>query len=426
MTKLIRNVRLHDGYGYRGVSRILIDGSRIMSVEPEDGTPLPPADAVIDGGGAICLPGLSNAHTHAAMTLVRGMGSDLRLREWLKLIWPTEPRLSEQAVYWGSMLAIMEMVRRGITSFADMYKFMPGVARAVADSGARACLADTIVEDDGRKLRENIKLYRDWQGGAEGRINVFIGLHAEYTTTPEQVSAAAEAAGRLGTGVHIHLSETDSEVRECGGRRGGLSPVTYFDGLGLFGVHTLAAHCVSVNDEDIALLAERGVWVAHNPVSNLKLASGIAPVSDMQSAGVNLAIGTDSVASNNQYDMFAEMRLAALLQKGVSKDPTRMRVDDIIRMATVNGARAMGFEDVGAIAPGMRADIIMLDPAAENLSSLIDPATDIVYSAQGLNVIFTMVDGNILYDLDGFHTIDAEETLSMAKEYHIKVCGIGE
>ena len=418
---LITNIALYDGEKFFPKGCVLITDGRI-AYAGEDGGYSVTGARVIDGKGGICMPGLVNAHTHAPMTLLRGIGADLPLREWLERLWPIEDRLDDDAVYWGSMLAIAEMLRRGITCYADMYMFVEECVHAAKDAGIRANLSRPVTADDGERLREAVSTYRQWDGAGDGRIKIFLALHAEYTSGPEHVAPLRDAALELGTGVHVHISETDREVGECYERRG-VSPVRYFEQLGLYDCHTLAAHCVSIDEEDIRILAERGVWVAHNPISNLKLASGVAPVREMLGAGVRLALGTDSVASNNQYDLFAEMRMAAILQKGIHKDSTLMPVQSVLAMGTRMGARALGFEDVGTLTPGARADLILLDPNAENLSSTIDSLADLVYSAQGLNVRLTMVDGKVLYQDGVFTTIDAERMMAMFRKAQKRLLG---
>ncbi|NLG25810.1 MAG: amidohydrolase, partial [Clostridiales bacterium] len=355
---LIENANLYDGEVYRPGVDVLIDGPRVAAV----GAGLPGEGArVIDARGGLCLPGLNNAHTHAAMTLLRGAGSDLPLMDWLNAVWPLEDKMDGSAIYWGTMLAAAEMLRRGITSFADMYLHMGDVAAAVGDSGMRANLSRAVVADDGSRVREGAALFEEFDGAFDGRAKVYMAVHGEYTSGPDDVRAVIEAAHRLKTGVHIHLSETPGEVAGCIGRRGA-SPVKYFDDLGLFELPALAAHCVAVDQDDIEILARRGVWAVHNPASNLKLASGFMPAEAMRRAGVRLALGSDGVASNNRYDLFDDMRLAALAQKALTGDPAALPVAEVLGMATRGGALAMGFNDVGLVKPGMKADLILLDP----------------------------------------------------------------
>lgn len=417
MTTKIEHILLYTGLRLVEDGCLLIRDGAILYAGERSGCP-EGAQEVIDGKGGICMPGLCNAHAHAAMTLLRGVGSDLQLQEWLQQIWPAEDRLNGEHVYNGTMLAAMEMISRGITSFADQYFFMDDTARAVVDSGMRANLSRGIVStggNDEQKLQEGVRLFEDWNGAADGRIKVYLAPHAEYTTTPDLIHRATRAAARLNTGIHIHISETPREVEECR-QRYGISPVRYFEREGMFEVPVIGAHCVAVDDEDIAILARRQVKVVHNPASNMKLASGVAPVTKMMAAGIDVALGTDGVASNNTTDLFADMKLAAILQKGFLMDPTAMPVEKVLHMATRAGALAMGFENVGVLEAGMRADLLILDKDAPNLTPSTDVLANLVYAAQGLNVRLTMVDGKVLYKNGEYLTLDKEKVLFEAQK----------
>jgi len=411
----IHNALVFTGQRVIGNGFVGINGAVIETVcEMKQSLPQPGA-RVIDARGGLVMPGLVNAHTHTAMTLMRGVGSDLTLQPWLDIVWKAEERLTGPIVSAGAMLAMMEMIRCGVTAFADMYYFMDDIARAVSQTGLRASLCRGLVFDEGARLSENAELFRAWHGAEGGRIHVMLGPHAEYTTNPEYLRKVIDTAREIGAGLHVHISETRREHDECIGRRG-VTPVRYFDGLGMFERPTLAAHCVMADEGDIEILAERGVTVAHCPVSNMKLACGVAPAPSMARAGVRLALGTDSVCSNNRADMFEEIKLCSILHKGVTGDPTIMPAIETLRLATEGGARALGFSDVGEIAPGMRADIIALDPDSPALCPIHDPLAQLVYSATGQDVRMTMVDGNILY-LDGqYKTLDAARVLALARE----------
>ncbi len=409
----IENVRLYTGKEYFPEACVVTDGAFIRYAGVASGCPDAPGSRCVDGKKGLLMPGFYNAHCHAAMTLERGVGSDLNLMDWLHRIFPIEDRLNAEHVYNGTRLAIMEMTRRGTVAFADMYFFMDEVARAAVEAGIRANLCRGCTNREG--LDSTRALHRDHEGEADGLLRVYVGLHSEYLTTPETAAYALETAGALSTGVHVHVSETRSEVDGCIERHG-VTPVEYFDRIGLFSRPTIAAHLVHVTDEDIAILSRRGVYMAHNPASNLKLASGVAPVSKMLAAGVRVALGTDGPSSNNVLDMMGDMRLASLLQKGVFGDPKLLPAAEALTMATVTGARALGYADCGLIEGGMRADMILVDGAAENMLPGPDPVADAVYSAQALNVRLTMVNGRILYEDGRFATFDGEEVRRKAME----------
>ena len=270
-------------------------------------------DRVLDGRGLVALPGLVNAHTHAAMTLLRGYADDLPLMQWLEeKIWPLEGKLNSKDVYWGTKLATLEMLRAGITAFADMYFFMEDAARAVEESGIRACLSRGLIglgDQPEKGLEENIDLIEKWHQQAHGRITVMLGPHAPYTCPPAYLKKVLKIAEEYQVGLHIHLAETEEEVRRIEGQYG-KRPVELMEEVGLFQRQVLAAHCVHVNEKEIQILADARVGVVHNPESNMKLASGIAPVPEMIQAGIEVALGTDGAASNNNLEIFGEMSAA--------------------------------------------------------------------------------------------------------------------
>jgi 5-methylthioadenosine/S-adenosylhomocysteine deaminase len=372
---------------------VLIDGPTIASVGPEP----PPQGAarVVDGRGCALLPGLVNCHNHAAMALLRGHGADLPLMRWLQeAIWPAEERLTGEDVYWGTLLACAEMLRAGTTAFADMYFWMDDAARAVAESGMRGVLSRGMA---GRSLEEAADFCRRWQGGAEGRVTTMIAPHAEYTCPEPFLREAAAAARELGVPVHVHASETAGEVAACRERHGGRSPVRVLADCGLFDGPALAAHCVHVDAGDIALLAERGVAVAHNPVSNCKLASGVAPVEALLSGGVTVGVGTDGPASTDALGMWEELRLAGWLAKVRGGDAAALPARRILEMATRDGARALGLgEACGRIAPGLRADLVLVRLDGPHLTPHPDLPAGLVYSARDADVDSVWVDGRLL------------------------------
>lgn len=371
----------------------------------------------IAGRGRVALPGFVNAHTHAAMTLFRGYADDLPLQEWLETkIFPIEARLTAEDVYWGTLLACMEMIKSGTTTFADMYFFMDEAARAVDESGIRACLSIGMGSLDGKgneKLAKSVEYCEKWQGAAGGRITTMLGPHAPYTCSRGFLSKVAESAGDLGVGIHIHISETDREVSDCK-RQFGMSPVKLVEASGVFQRPVLAAHCVAVSDDDIEILADHRVRVAHNPGSNMKLASGVAPVPKMMEAGISVGLGTDGAASNNNLDMIEEMRLAALLHKVSLKESTVMPARACLEMATIGGAACLGLEDsIGSIEVGKRADVIIMDFDVPHLSpvSTVDLSSHIVYSSCGADVSTVVIDGEVVMDDRKVVGIDEDEVM---------------
>ena len=374
-------------------------------------------DRVIPAADCALIPGLVNCHGHAAMTLFRGIADDLPLKPWLEeRIWPLEARLTADCVYWGSMLAIAEMIRGGTTTFTDMYFFEEQTARAAAETGMRAVLSRGIVAGPNMQnsLAESRQLAADWQGAAGGRITIQLGPHALYTCPPAQLAPVIDLAAELGLALQIHLAETKGEVEEAYARYG-KSPVAVLEEAGLFQLPVLAAHCVHVSQEDIGILARRDVRVSHNPASNLKLGSGIAPVPHLLSQGVTVGLGTDGAASNNNLDMFTEMRLAALIHKGIHNDPTLVPAGVALEMATSMGARALFLENVGSIREGMKADLTLIDLEKAHLAPRHNTEAAIAYAAHASDVTFVMVDGQILLEDGRLTTMDEERVIFEAQ-----------
>lgn len=384
------------------------------------------AETVIDGKDLIVMPGFVNSHGHAAMTLLRSYADEMPLKEWLEnKIWPTEERLESEDVYWGSMLAIAEMIKGGTTTFADMYFFMERVAEAAAESGIRAVLSRGMIgigpggEDALKNTEEFIK---NWHGAEGGRINVTLGPHALYTSPPEYLLKVMDLAGKTGRPMQIHLSETKGEVEESLSKHS-KSPIELVHELGLFNYRVIAAHCVHLSDRDIEILAEKNVGVAHNPGSNLKLGSGLANITKMLQSGINVGIGTDGASSNNNLDMVEEMRLVALLSKGVNLDPTLLPAKTAIKIATKMGAQVLCLEDTGMIKEGYRADIIGLSCNRPHMIPMHDPLAQVAYSAAAADVSLVMVDGKILLENGSLTTLDEEKIMAEAAQRATRLTG---
>ncbi len=375
------------------------------------------------GRHRLLMPGFVNAHSHAPMLLLRGYAENLPLDRWLnEKVFPFEDRLTGPSVRAATTLACAEMLRFGTVSFSDMYFFCQDMAAAVLQSGMKCNLSRglTVFTDQGYEelsaYHDNVDLLAHYNGAGEGRLKIDLCIHGEYTTTPKVVQAVACHAKEAGTRVHVHLSETQKEHEECKARRG-MTPAAYFASLGLFDQPTLAAHCVWAEESDLELFLRKGVTVVCNPVSNMKLASGFAPVPRMLERGVRLALGTDGCASNNNLNIMQDLYLFGLLYKGVSGDPTVVTPADALRAATVNGFLAQGRDDCGVIEVGKRADLIALDTDVPWMYPATDIPCNLVYAAQGADVRLTMVDGKVLYKDGEYTTIDVARAQAETQRY---------
>lgn len=421
MSILFKNVNLVENSGYFGQTvNVLVEDKRITHISTY--LPETKVDKIIEGNGNLLLPGFYNAHCHSAMTLFRGYGDDLPLQRWLnEKIFPAEDRLNEERVYTGSMLAIAEMIKNGVVSFSDMYFFLDQTAQAVEETGIKANLSRSIVSFDkdadfskDSRVMESLDIFNRWHNKANGRIKIDMSLHAEYSNVEGCFRYVADITKQLGAGFQIHVSETKSEHEECIERHG-MTPMRFLESCGVLDLPVTAAHCVWVSDDDIKLMAERGVTAAHNPVSNLKLGSGVMPYKKMKDAGVNIALGTDGVASNNRLSILRELQYAALIHKGVELDPAVTSAGEMIKCATLNGAKSQGRVDCGEIKVGNCADLILLDMQSfDNIPSYSLEST-VCYSATESNILMTVCDGNILYENGSYTTIDEERLKSNAK-----------
>ena len=395
---------------------LLIRDGKIESLGPrEELVAQHPGLPVEDLGEALIFPGLINAHTHASMTIFRGLADDLPLMTWLQeYIFPVESHLKGEWVYWGARLAIAEMIRAGVTCFCDMYLFEPWVIRAVEETGLRAALGEGLFDFPSPgygPLEKGLALTEDLLQSYEKhpRINIIVCPHAVYTCSPETLKKVREIAERHEAIVHIHLSETEDEVQQCL-ERYGRRPVAHLRELGLLNKNLHIAHAVELTEEEIELLASTGVSVAHCPESNLKLGSGVARIPEMLAAGVKVSLGTDGPASNNDLDLLSEMRTAALIQKGLRRDPTVLPAKEVFRMATEAGARALGFPHCGRLEPGYQADLAALDLETTSLTPVHDPLSLLVYSARAGEVSDLMVEGRWLMREGRILTFDEKET----------------
>ncbi len=369
-----------------------------------------------NGHNRLLMSGLCNAHSHAAMTLLRGYAENLPLDRWLnERVFPFEDKIQNEDAYYSTLLAIAEMLRTGTTSFTDMYFFSEHVIKGVGESGIKCNFGRAITSfsdcdiSEIPSFRESEELVKTYHNAFEGRLKIDMSLHAEYTNRRTVMEQFAESVKAHGLRAHIHLSETEKEHEECKQRHGGLTPTELFAACGVFDVPTTAAHCVWVTDSDMDILKEKGVTVATNPASNLKLGSGVCNIYALLKKGINAALGTDSVASNNNLDMFREMYLCALLPKGFYRRPDVVSERDVLKMATQNGYAAQGRTDCGTIEVGNRADLIVVDLDTVHMCPHNDTVNHLVYAASGADVLLTMADGKVLYKDGVYTTIDIEK-----------------
>ena len=414
---------------------LLIQNTTLLTVDPEN-TVLPNADLaisesrivgvgqapdgfqpdqVLDGTDQLVLPGLVNAHTHIPMALFRNYADDLPFWPWLmERIKPAEDHLTAEHGYWGAKLGILESLQAGVTCFLDMYFHMEQVAQAVEESGIRACLSGALLDVGGvgPMFMKGVADFHDqWHGKADGRVTACYGPHSAYLCSPGFLQEVVSEAKQRGVGLHIHVSESRQEIADSL-KAHGKSPVRHLADLGVLERPTAAAHCVHVDDDDRTLLAEYGVHVLHNPTSNLKLANGFAPVPDLLERGVNVALGTDGHASNNNVNLFEELHLAALIHKGANEDAEVVPAATALRMATINGAKALGLEEeIGSLEVGKKADVIVLDARKANYWPRHNPVAAVAYSAQAGDVRHVLVDGKLVVENYEVRTLNVEETL---------------
>ena len=377
-----------------------------------------PALREIDCRGKLLMPGLVNTHCHAAMTLQRSYADDLSLMTWLNdYIWPFEARQTPDEVVLGMTLGVVEMLLGGITSFVDMYFSESSCVAPVEALGIRAVLGcsyfDSNAEATFREVEETARL----AAAGSGRVRIAVAPHAPYTVSPENLRRGKALADRCGLSLTVHLAETQDEVRIVRDRYG-CTPVEHLDALGLLDARCIAAHCIHVTDSDIATLAARGVTVSHNPQSNMKIASGVAPVEKLRAAGALVTVATDGPCSNNDLDLFEELRTASFLQKSATGDPTALPAWEALRMATANGARAMGYSDgeLGVIRAGALADLIVVDLQKPHLQPVHDVVSNIVYCGKAADVETVVVDGRIVVEHRRIEGVDLPELYARMSE----------
>lgn len=399
---------------------LLIENDRIAEINPK----IDPknAEEVIDAEGKVLIPGLVNTHTHLSMSLMRGLADDLPLDTWLNdHIWPVEANLQGEHCYAGALLACAEMIKSGTTCFNDMYFFMDSVAKAADKAGIRGMLSHGMIDfedEDKRKaeFKETERIIEKCHNTADGRIKVAYGPHSPYTCSEELLREVRRQADKKGLRIHIHVSETKKEVEDVS-KASGKKPFEYLDEVGLLGPDVLAAHAVWLSKNEMDLIKERGVKLSHNPSSNMKLASGISPVSQLLKKGVCVSLGTDGAASNNSLDLFEEMKTASLLQKVQTLDPTVLNAGEVFKMATIQGASALGLEnEIGTIEVGKKADLALVNMKKPSLTPFRNPVSHLVYSARGADVDTVICNGKLLMKDRKLQTIDEARVIAMAEE----------
>ncbi len=372
----------------------------------------------IDLGGAVAMPGFVNVHTHVPMTLFRGAADDMPLMRWLNdRIWPMEDKMTKKDAYWGSLLGFCEMAANGITAFNDMYFYSHEIIAGAVKAGLRGYICRPVIDNvpgGDKMLEEAIELYKEYDG--KNNINISLAPHAEYTVSKKMFIKLAETAGKYNMRVHIHVSETKEEHKDCL-KRNGVTPIGLLNKTGMLEPPVMAAHCVHVSDEDIDIMAKKGVCVLSCPRSNLKLASGVARVTKLIEKGVNVSLGTDGAASNNSLSVYSEMTLCALLQKGITGDASAIPAKTAVRLATINGAKALGLDKVtGSLEKGKCADIAVIGADSYDFCPGHDVIADTVYSSDAKNIIMTIANGKIIYEKGEIKFADKNEVMSRARE----------
>lgn len=400
---------------------VAVEGTQITYVGAQ--RPQGSFDQEIDGEGGVLMPGFVNAHTHVPMTAMRGYGDGNNLQDWLhNYIFPVEARWDDRAIRCCTDLGLAEMIASGVTCIADMYGHSPAIAQEVAAAGISANLSvggvqftDNFNPDTHNDCRVQRELTEQWHGYNDGQILVDASVHGEYTSHQQLWRWMAGYAREHGLGMHVHISETRSEHEECLARHG-KTPIQVLNDYGVWDGRAIAAHCVWTTPEDWAVMAEKGISAIHNPMSNLKLGSGIAPVPAMKKAGVNVCLGTDGVSSNNCTDFFGDLKLAAILHNGAGCDPLALLPIDALRMATANGGRALG-RKTGVIAEGYTADLILVDFSHLNLTPCHSVLSNLAYAAHGSDVRMNMARGRVIYKDGDFLTIDIQRVKREVADY---------
>jgi len=398
---------------------LLIQNDKIMEIS--DKIELNDVDEVINAEDKVLIPGLVNTHTHLSMTLMRGLADDMQLETWLNnYIWPFEANLDGEHCYAGALLACAEMIKSGTTCFNDMYFFMDHVAKAAEEAGIRGTLSHGMIDfgdEDKRKqeFKESIRIIKKCHDTGDGRIKVAFGPHSPYTCSQELLEGVKKESMKYGVRIHIHVSETQKEVSDIINEYGN-RPFEYLEEIDFLGSEITAAHGIWLSESEIDIIKERNVKISHNPSSNMKLSSGVSPVAELLCKGVNVSMGTDGSASNNNMDLLEEMKIAALLQKVKTMDPTVLTAQDVFKMATINGANSLGLEnEIGTIEVGKKADLVLVNMKTPKLTPFRNPISHLVYSANGGDVDTVICNGKLLMKNKELLTIDEANVLEIAE-----------
>lgn len=411
---LFKNISIvNEDMSIRNGVDVLIEGDRIQSIRPSEESQ---EGEGFEGSSYIMIPGFVNAHGHSPMSLMRGYGENLNLQDWLfTRIFPFEDQLDSEAVYYGTLLSLAESFKYGIVSTSDMYFFVEDMVSAYRDAGAKGNISRSIANPGGipfeelPSIKETIDVEKKYNGACDGKIIIEGSLHAEYVTNEETAIRLGKLCKEMGMRMHVHISETEREHRECKERNEGRTPTRFCLDAGLFDVPALAAHCVYVEPEDIKILGEKKVTVATNPVSNMKLASGICDVKTLLDSGINVALGTDSSASNNNLNIMEEMKTMLLLAKLKNMNPEVLSPEKALYMATRAGALAQGREDCGFIKEGAKADLVLIKRNSPNMKPCYDMLSNLVLASDPSDIYLTMVDGRIVYRDGEYPTLDLED-----------------
>lgn len=415
MKTLIKNVRLLDMVSDEPkceTTNILIEQNKIVKIDPKIDEK---TDIIINGKDLIAIPGLINTHTHTGMSIFRGYQDDRNLMDWLKnVILPKEDKLCHEDIYWLSKLSIIEMIKSGTTTFNDMYFNTEATLKAIQETGVRAeiswCVTDNSNKD---KYNETIKYHNE---NKNSRIKIGVSLHAPYTCNPKTITKFLELAQKINTNIHVHLAETKEEIKTIK-QIYNKTPTEYLNDLGVFNVPVMLAHGIYLSDSDINILKKIQGGISHNPISNCKLVSGICDIVKLRKNGINVGIGTDGQGSSTTLDMFEQMKVAAYLQKIKHEDPTCIKAYDILKMATIDGAKVLGLDkEIGTIEVGKKADIILINTNKPHLQPDNDICTNLVYSANGQDVDTVIIDGNIIMKNQKLINIDQDEIIKNTRK----------